>query len=66
MVLIKMTEDSTKDLETRIICPWHKISRVQRDDELMQGDGFVGTKGYKDKGCYDCEGYDYLKDNNKY
>ncbi len=56
-----MTEDTNEDLETKIICPWHKASRVQRDDELMRGDGFEGTKGYKDRGCYSCDGYDYLR-----
>lgn len=29
----------------------------QRANELKQGVGLLGTKGYADQGCYDCKGY---------
>jgi len=38
------------------ICVYYRISREQRKTEVDRGDGFDGTLGYEDTGCYTCEG----------
>ena len=39
------------------ICDWYEASRVHTQHELEDGKDPAGTKGYKDMGCFDCNGY---------
>ena len=38
------------------MCAYYKISRSQRENERAQGLDDVGTTGFEDKGCYNCNG----------
>ena len=40
------------------ICVHFGLSRLQRERESKYGQGVEnGTKGFEDKGCYDCNGF---------
>ena len=38
-------------------CIYYEISRSQRYKEISDGLGTIGTQGYANQGCYDCDGY---------
>ena len=39
-------------------CASYKISRDQRESEMLRGLGKEGTEGFQRMGCYECKGYD--------
>lgn len=38
-------------------CVWLLIAKEQRETEFERKEGFFGTMGYEEMGCYDCDGY---------
>ena len=38
-------------------CEYYMIARVQRQNEVLRGDGLVGTNSYVERGCFHCTGY---------
>lgn len=42
------------------MCFQYLCSRKQKTDELLDRKGLKGTQGYKDVGCYDCNGLNKL------
>ena len=38
-------------------CLQYKCARTQREAEITRGEGLMGTKGYEQIGCYNCDGH---------
>jgi len=43
------------------ICIWYTAGIDQRKHELERGESLEGTKGWNDRGCFECRGLDKTK-----